>query len=50
MASIASSRPFPREEAVTDFSTEHKLAGWNILIAFLALAVGGLMGVLQVLE
>jgi cytochrome c oxidase subunit 1 len=50
MASIASSRPFPREEAVADFSTEHKLAGWNILIAFLALAVGGLMGVLQVLE
>ncbi|NJM08477.1 cytochrome C oxidase subunit I [Candidatus Gracilibacteria bacterium] len=39
------------EQAVVDrFATEKRLAGLNILVAFLALALGGLMGVLQVLQ
>lgn len=50
MAAIAP----PRRVAVNQYSdqldTERRLAGYNILIAFIALAVGGLMGVLQVLE
>ncbi|NTW02570.1 MAG: hypothetical protein HGA19_15040, partial [Oscillochloris sp.] len=32
------------------FATEKRLAGINIIIAFAALAVGGLMGVFQVLN
>jgi cytochrome c oxidase subunit I len=32
------------------FSTEYRLAGLNILIAFIAFAVAGLMGVMQALE
>ncbi len=37
-------------EAAGRFATEHRLAGVNMLVAFLALAIGGLMGVLQALE
>jgi cytochrome c oxidase subunit 1 len=50
MAAIAPPRHLTREEAIADFGTEKRLAKWNILIAFIALALGGLMGVLQVLE
>ena len=38
-----------REEA-SIFATEHRIAGLNLLIALLALAVGGLIGVFQALE
>lgn len=39
------------EKAATErFATEHRLTGLNLLIAFIALALGGLMGVLQALE
>lgn len=36
--------------ATSPFATEHRLAGYNVLVAFIALAVGGLIGVLQALE
>lgn len=48
MASIAArARPVAIS---TDLSVERKLAGINIFIAFAALAIGGLMGVLQILR
>ncbi|MGQ9482524.1 MAG: b(o/a)3-type cytochrome-c oxidase subunit 1 [Chloroflexus sp.] len=48
MASIAArARPLAIS---ADLSDERKLAGINIFIAFAALAVGGLMGVLQILR
>lgn len=51
MASIASRpRAGAVDQTIDRFATEKRLAGLNILIAFAALAVGGLMGVLQVLE
>lgn len=46
---IRSARPMTAEGA-DRFGTEKRLAGINILIAFTFLAVGGLMGVLQVLN
>lgn len=47
----AAGKQFAASRAETSrFATEHRLAGINIGIAFLALAVGGLMGVLQALE
>ena len=36
--------------AVGRFATEYRLAGLNLLVAFIALAVAGLMGVTQALE
>lgn len=50
MAVMARPRGMVREEVVDRFATEKSIAGWNILVAFLALALGGLMGVLQVLQ
>ncbi|HMQ30260.1 MAG TPA: b(o/a)3-type cytochrome-c oxidase subunit 1 [Chloroflexaceae bacterium] len=50
MAVIARPRGAVREEAADRFATEKRLAGLNILVAFIALALGGLMGILQVLE
>ncbi len=50
MAVIARSRDSVREESAERFATEKRLAGLNILVAFIALALGGLMGVLQVLQ
>ncbi|GAB4442036.1 MAG: b(o/a)3-type cytochrome-c oxidase subunit 1 [Chloroflexi bacterium OHK40] len=50
MAVIARPRGAVREQVADRFATEKRLAGLNILVAFLALAIGGLMGVLQVLE
>jgi hypothetical protein len=32
------------------FATEYRLTGLNLLIAFIALAIGGLFGVLQALQ
>ncbi|HWQ13059.1 MAG TPA: b(o/a)3-type cytochrome-c oxidase subunit 1 [Roseiflexaceae bacterium] len=39
-----------RQAEAETFATENRLAGLNLLIAFLALAIGGLMGVFQALE
>lgn len=50
MAAIAPSRRAAVNQYSDQLDTERRLAGYNILIAFIALAVGGLMGVLQVLE
>jgi cytochrome c oxidase subunit 1 len=50
MAVIARPRGAVREQVVDRFATEKRIAGLNILVAFIALALGGLMGVLQVLE
>jgi len=52
MATVrASGLSFAQSRAeTTRFATEHRLAGLNLLVAFLALAVGGLMGVLQALQ
>lgn len=39
------------EQAIADvYSTEHRLTGLNLLVGFLALAIGGLFGVTQALE
>jgi len=46
---MSSARPMVAESAER-FGTEKRIAGINILIAFTFLAVGGLMGVLQVLN
>lgn len=35
---------------VSRFATEHRIASANFIVAFLALAVGGLMGIFQALE
>jgi cytochrome c oxidase subunit I len=43
-------RPAATARAVDRFATENLLASINITIAFVALALGGLMGVLQVLQ
>lgn len=50
MATIARPRGAARAEAIDRFATEKRLAGLNILVAFIALALGGLMGVFQVLQ
>jgi cytochrome c oxidase subunit 1 len=52
MATVrASGLNFAQSRAeTTRFATEHRLAGLNLLVAFLALAIGGLMGVFQALE
>lgn len=50
MAGAIASRGIAATQPVSRFATEHRLAGTNIAIAFSALAIGGLMGVLQVLE
>lgn len=50
MAAIAPSRRAAVNQYSDQLDTERRLAGYNILIAFIALAVGGLVGVLQVLE
>jgi cytochrome c oxidase subunit I len=36
--------------AASRFATEHRIASANFIVAFLALAVGGLMGIFQALE
>lgn len=50
MAVIARPRGAVREQVADRFATEKRLAGLNILVAFIALSLGGLMGILQVLE
>ncbi|NJN14932.1 MAG: b(o/a)3-type cytochrome-c oxidase subunit 1 [Oscillochloris sp.] len=50
MAVIARPRGAVETAAADRFTTERRLAGINIIIAFSALALGGLMGVFQVLE
>ncbi|MFV9506077.1 MAG: cbb3-type cytochrome c oxidase subunit I [Oscillochloridaceae bacterium umkhey_bin13] len=50
MAAVARPRGAVREQTADRFSTEKRVAGANILVAFIALALGGLMGVLQVLQ
>lgn len=50
MAVVARPRGAMREQVADRFATEKRLAGLNILVAFIALALGGLMGIFQVLE
>jgi cytochrome c oxidase subunit 1 len=50
MAVVARPRGAVSEQVVDRFATEKRLAGLNILVAFIALALGGLMGIFQVLE
>lgn len=50
MAVVARTRGAVSEEAADRFATEKRIAGLNLLVAFIALALGGLMGVFQVLE
>jgi cytochrome c oxidase subunit 1 len=50
MAVIARPRGAVREQVADRFATEKRLAGLNILVAFIALSLGGLMGIFQVLE
>ncbi|MCX7792348.1 MAG: cbb3-type cytochrome c oxidase subunit I [Chloroflexaceae bacterium] len=50
MAVIARPRAAARVDVADRFATENRVAGLNILVAFLALGLGGLMGVLQVLQ
>jgi cytochrome c oxidase subunit 1 len=50
MAVIARPRAVARANVADRFATENRVAGLNILVAFLALGLGGLMGVLQVLQ
>ncbi|MCS6882002.1 MAG: cbb3-type cytochrome c oxidase subunit I [Oscillochloridaceae bacterium] len=50
MAVIARPRAAARADVADRFATENRVAGLNILVAFLALGLGGLMGVLQVLQ
>lgn len=50
MAVVARPRGAVGELALDRFATEKRLAGSNILVAFIALSLGGLMGVFQILE
>lgn len=50
MAAITRPHGAERVLATDRFATEIRLAGLNILIAFIALALGGIMGVFQVLQ
>ncbi len=50
MAVVAQARDVVREAVLDRFATEKRLAGLHILVGFIALSIGGLMGVFQVLE
>jgi cytochrome c oxidase subunit I len=51
MATASVGMKVARDQAVASrFATEHRIAGANLVVAFLALAVGGLFGVFQALE
>lgn len=49
-ARAAGARVVTERTAVDRFATENRLTGLNLIVAFAALAVGGLMGVFQALE
>ena len=50
MAVVARPRGVVREQTLDRFATEKRLAGLHILVGFIALSIGLLMGLFQVLE